>query len=261
MADYSDRLKNIVRQIPFYSFLRKKHREYVIKLHKLLGKEIFHFLHIGKTAGTSIKYAFNQTKLYTNKNLVFVLHHHGFRLPDVPEDERVFFIVRDPIDRYVSGFYSRYRKGQPRIYNPWNNEEAEVFGEFKTPNEMAKALSSSNLELAELAKKGFNNIGHVNTSYWDWFLDEQYLEKRLNSIGYVAEIRNLDESFESFKSKYGIGDSVSLPTSQVKKHANPDGFDKSLEPEAEKNLKDYYSREYDFLNYLYKKGLIGKKYS
>lgn len=101
--------------------------KFLIEWHKINGKEIVHFMHIGKTGGTAIKNSLKNKKLTILKNFVIVHEGHGFRLKNLPRDHTLFFFVRDPLDRYVSGFYSRYRMGMPTNYNPWKNGEEEAF--------------------------------------------------------------------------------------------------------------------------------------
>ncbi len=67
-----------------------------------------HFIHIGKTGGTAVKYAlqdYNATVLGCRYEII--LHNHNFKLKDIPIGEKFFFFVREPIDRFISGFYSR----------------------------------------------------------------------------------------------------------------------------------------------------------
>ncbi|WP_345005071.1 hypothetical protein [Snuella lapsa] len=95
-----------------------------------------HFIHIGKTGGTAIKYALEPYS-FTKKHQI-VLNKHNLGLMDVPKGEKVFFCVRGPILRFINAFYSRLRLGRPRYYAPWINEETVVFKNFETPNELAK---------------------------------------------------------------------------------------------------------------------------
>jgi len=85
-------------------------------IHKIQGKQLIHFLHIGKTGGSAIKYALTQYSV--SGRYAIYLHSHNFRLRDVPIGESVFFFLRDPISRFKSGFYSRQRQGQPRYFVP-----------------------------------------------------------------------------------------------------------------------------------------------
>ena len=56
--------------------------------------------------------------LTTEGSYEIVLHSHDCELRQIPSGDKVFFTVRDPIDRFVSGFNSRKRRGQPLFDNP-----------------------------------------------------------------------------------------------------------------------------------------------
>ena len=104
-----------IRKIPYGI----KGREKAVRvIHKLQGQQVVHFLHIGKTGGTAVKYALKRNLV--NKEYMIYLHGHEFKLRDVQKGAKAFFFLRDPVDRFVSGFYSRRRQGQPRIFSPWS---------------------------------------------------------------------------------------------------------------------------------------------
>ena len=68
-------------------------------------------------------------------------HDHRFRLINVENGDKAVIPLRDPISRFVSGFYSRLRKGEPRYYREWREEERTAFEWFSTPRELADALA------------------------------------------------------------------------------------------------------------------------
>ena len=82
----------------------------------LYGKQGVHFLHIRKTGGTAVKHAL-KSHLRTRRYLIF-LHKHNVKLKDVPVGDKVFFFLRDPVSRFVSGFYSKQRRGRPSLFLP-----------------------------------------------------------------------------------------------------------------------------------------------
>ena len=90
-----------------------------------------------------------------------VLHPHRTTLPNIPEGERAFFFLRDPIARFVSAFNSRLREGRPRYHYPWRDEEKVAFSIFKTPNELATALSAADSFLRKQAEAAMHGIGQV----------------------------------------------------------------------------------------------------
>ena len=60
-------------------------------IYGIQGKQLVHFIHIGKTGGTAIKYANKPQQV--NSHYKIYLHSHNFRLRDVPTGEKVVFII------------------------------------------------------------------------------------------------------------------------------------------------------------------------
>lgn len=209
------------------------------------GKKPVHFLHIGKTGGSAIKFALG--KYPVDGQYALHLHKHGVRLSDIPQGDQIIFAVRDPLSRFVSGFYSRQRQGQPRIYSSWSPAEKKAFEYFSTPNQLAVALSSENPEEKEMALMAMRRIGHVNSSYWDWFKDEDYFRSRLKDIFFVGFQERLTEDFEILKRKLGMPENAKLPNDEVSAHKNPDGLDRKLTNEAVENLTRWYRDDYKFI--------------
>ena len=111
------------------------------RIYRARRKRVLHFLHVRKTGGTAIKYALKPC-LVTSGHYI-VLHGHRFTLREVPKGDQAIFCLRNPISRFVSGFYSRLRQGQPRNLVPWTPDEKASFSRFDTPNRLALALSST----------------------------------------------------------------------------------------------------------------------
>ena len=109
-----------------------------------------HFLHIGKTGGTAFKYAVATARRQNSRHGGFTLHlhPHSVKLRDIPNGDQFLFFIRDPVSKFVSGFVSRQRQGQPRHFVPWRPNEKEAFGRFSTPNQLALALNSQDSEEA-----------------------------------------------------------------------------------------------------------------
>lgn len=213
---------------------------------KFNSKPKSYFIHVGKTGGSAIVFALKgHTKAHVY-NLKF--NGHKTKLTDIPVGEKLFFCVRDPIDRFVSGFYSRQRQGRPKYNSPWRKEEKIAFETFKTPNELALALSSDNESYKSQAEFAMNSIAHVKNSYWDWFINETCLKKRIPDILFVCHQNNLKEDFITLKNILGIPDQVELPgKSSVAAHANPEGLDRTMTDKAKLNLKSWYAADYSFL--------------
>lgn len=218
---------------------------------RVRGKKIVHFLHIGKTGGSSIKYALGGGRTYSTKDYLIILHKHWFKMDGVLPGEKLFFFVRDPITRFVSGFYSRKRKGMPKTYDEWSESEKRAFNKFTNANSLAESISTRE------GVKAMNSIAHVRDSYWDWFKSKEYFLSRVDDILFVGSQENLNQDFEKLKKVLGLPASLELPQDKVNMHKNPDpDTDKRLSLQANRNLREWYSRDYDFLQLLKDEELI-----
>ena len=215
-------------------------------LHKVSGKPCVHFLHLGKTGGSAVKYAIENCANPHVRYAVY-LHPHEITLRDVPEGEKFFFFLRDPVSRFVSGFYSRQRQGRPRYFLPWTPDEKIAFERFSSPNELAAALSSGGGEKKAAAEAAMRSILHVKDSYWSWFESEQYFSSRLPDLFFVGFQERLADDFAIVKSRLGLP-AVSLPVDEVHAHRNPAGLDKRLEERAMANLADWYAADFRFVD-------------
>ena len=231
--------------------VRKKLEEY---FDIILAIEKVHFLHIGKTGGSAIKFALKGHQ--RTKNYVIHLHEHHFRLDNIPKGEKLFFGVRDPVDRFISAFYSRKREGKPRYAALWSEEEKEAFNRFETPNELALALSVKDDIVKSEAIRAMRSIAHVKDSYWDWFVSETYFLERMSDVLFVCEQENLENDFKRLKDILSLPKHIELPKDSYQAHANPKDIDKKLESQAVINLKRWYSKDYEFLELLKKSDLI-----
>jgi hypothetical protein len=210
---------------------------------RIRGRRTAHFLHIGKTAGTALKRALRDAP--APRSYRVVVHTHGVHMVDIPRGDKFFFIVRDPVDRFVSGFHSRLRQGAPRFHVPWTPAEARAFSEFSTPAELGSALAGSGKERAA-AELAMRSIEHVRTSYWDWFGSADALRRRERDVLWIGFVEGLDGQMPELASQLGL-DSLELPSDDVAAHRSTDGSDRSLPPEARDALTVWYRPDYEFL--------------
>ena len=200
---------------------------------------MIHFLHIGKTGGTALKHALEKTA-----RRQVTVHPHQVKLPNIPAGEQVFFFLRDPISRFVSGFISRQRQGRPRYSVPWNESETAAFTRFATPNALAEALSADDRAERIAAEEAMAGIGHVRDSYWDWFISPEYLRSRRGDILFIGQQEHLGDDARVLSSLLKCGRLV-LPDDDVAAHRNPEKADKSLSERAVANLLQRLAPEFD----------------
>ena len=205
-----------------------------------------HFLHIGKTGGNALKAAIRPV----SGEFGLVLHNHKTRLHDVPEGARAVFFVRDPAARFVSAFNSRLRMGRPLKNAPWNEAEKRAFDIFRTPTELAEAISSPDGVLASKAADAMHGIRHVNAPLGRWLDSVAYLAQRRNSILHVGHQETLSGDFEAIKVKLGLPGALILSDDPLVAHHTPDSFVTHLSPLARRNLACWYRADYEIMRYL-----------
>jgi hypothetical protein len=198
-------------------------------------------LHIGKTGGTALKHVLLESQEASPYQLLFRGHH--VTLAEVPRGERFMFLIRDPLTRFVSAFNGRLREDRPRYHYPWREEERIAFAVFKTPDQLAVALSSSDAEERDQAERAMRGIGHVNTPYTFWFADESALRARLPDLFFIGSQERLDEDFELLKRRLGLPDELRLPGDETAAHKTPAGFEDHLSERARANLERWYERD------------------
>jgi len=218
--------------------------------YRLLRKKRIHFLHIGKTGGTAVKEALKHFQKY--KDTRIWLHNHKVTLVDIPQGDKVIFFIRDPISRFVSGFYSRKRQGRPRYNAPWTPEEKEAFQNFRTPNELAKSIFSPDQAVRKKAIHAMRGIYHVNTFLKDWLISKDYILRRKKDILFIGCQESLDKDFELLKKLLGLPRDIELPKDPMKAHKNPPNIDKSLDKDAIENLRKWYAHDYELYDFLLK---------
>jgi hypothetical protein len=201
-----------------------------------------HFLHIRKTGGMALKAALAPVAAERGLRLA----EHGTTLAKIRAGERVVFVVRDPVARFVSGFNSRLRMGRPLYNRPWNEAEAEAFAAFKTPDELAQALHFR----APAALKAMSAIRHVNQLLSDWLVSEAYLRERLSDIAWVGRTETLAADLEEIKRRLDLPRSIRLPEDEVSSHRTPKGMETALSPAGRAAIERWYEADLRMLAFL-----------
>lgn len=219
------------------------------KLAGFLGYQVIHFLHIGKTGGSAVKAAIKDSgfvflrKFLVKGNYLFILHKHDFTLSMVSKKEYVFFCLRDPIERFVSGFNSRKRRleGSPKVSG--HVEEKVGFHNFKRANDLAEALYHEDSQISKAAITAMNHILHVKDSVLYWLeSQEQFQCKRANILAVLRQ-KYLESDFLALQHELGISFNR-LPTNPVKAHKAPLDSDVFLSDKAKQNLENWYAKDY-----------------
>ena len=237
---------NPLKKHMFYKF-EKDSEQKIIDVN--VNNSPVHFLHINKTGGSAISQTLIPlTPKYTN------LHFHGHEVnfKSIPKGEFIYFGIRDPITKYISGFYTRQRKGFPRNNSDWSLGEKIAFRWFKTPEHLAVSLYDKSIFEKMKARFAINMIYHTKKKYKDWLNSIDYLKSREDDLIFVLRQENLTQDFNKLLKMLNIKDNIKLPTDNIGMHKNPSHLSYKLSKKSEKNLKKWYKKDYEFLSMINK---------
>ena len=205
----------------------------------------FGLLHISKTGITALRDVLSRQAERSPPGSVKYLPHEVDILNfcrNYPDLKCIFFI-RDPLSRFVSGFYSRQRQGRPRYNSPWKPEEAEAFKNFSSPNILAESLKSEDKKRAKAAYDAMLSISHIKNNYQSWLHSVECLETHNDRIAYIGQQETLNEDLERLRPLLGIDEDLLLPSDNIQAHRNPRGLDYQLSKLAIENLTEWYEED------------------
>ncbi|MDR9498547.1 MAG: sulfotransferase family 2 domain-containing protein [Hydrogenovibrio sp.] len=205
----------------------------------LKTKPSVHFLHIGKNAGTAITHMLSEINSDPSVALHFERHAHDVVLSDLDANAAYFFSIRNPIERFLSGFYSRKRKGQPRIYNEWDIYEEKAFHAFPDANDLAESLFQEG-KLGQLAIEAMTGIKHVNTMQYHWLGPLQWVFEQRPPVMILRQ-NFLHDDLALLLNRLEVKKTFILPKEPVKTHENNYSGVPGLTEKAQANLKKWYA--------------------
>jgi hypothetical protein len=201
---------------------------------EMFNNKNYHFIHIPKNAGTSIR------ELLTDSDIPIEYIDHNY--PLIMQNEVV--VLRDPIDRFISGYY--YSK------NRWNERFSE---KYKTPNELAEALYSDDEEAWNYIgntktiinnRNNVDNIDSVHTingkiSKYTWVFCPQKFW--INNPKYILRFSHLNDDFNKCLQDLGYNKKFVISKKNTTTHKN-----KELSEDALKFLHKFYKKDFELFN-------------
>jgi Sulfotransferase family len=174
-------------------------------------------------------------------------HDHRFRFADVDADHKAVIPLRDPVARFLSGFYSRLRKGAPRHLVEWTDEERRSFESFPTPQALADALAQPSGRLREQAELAMRSIGHLKYPMTHWTGTPDYVAANIDRVLYVARQETLDEDWEALKEILDLPRDQQLPTDAVTAHRTDYAGSRDISADGIRALRAWYADDYELL--------------
>jgi hypothetical protein len=202
-----------------------------------------HFLHIGKNAGNEICRYLGQLNQVQDA-IEFVAQPHDVYLIHLPEPNEYLFSIRDPIARFRSGFYSRKRKGQPKLYSEWTAYDALAFRDFEHASDLAEALFAEG-EAGCRAFAAMKSIRHTSQNQTDWFYCCGHFLSIRPPLAIIRQEKFSQDIF-ALQRKLGIGAPAMLPSDDVASHVNDYRGLPELSNKAIENLRRWYAQDFEF---------------
>lgn len=234
-----------MKHSPFLQEQKSKNIALIDSSESTMGK--IHFLHIPKTGGTAFKNAIIDKKY-------IVLNGHGVTFQDIVEtpSTQCIFFVRDIVPRFISGFNSRLRMGRPYTNAKWDEGEMVAFKRFKTPNELAEALSSPTIEIRRSAECAMANIWHTRFPLHFWLHSVEYLEQHKAKILFICRQDRLTSDFQYLAKLLGLSAENRLPLDEKTSHKTPKGFNTDISEKGKSNIIRWYQEDIAILDWCYK---------
>jgi hypothetical protein len=209
-------------------------------------------LHVGKCGGTAIRHAIREARAAAGGRLdspwgpIWARQGHRYKLSDVPEGDKAVFVLRDPATRFVSGFYSRLRKGRPRHFREWSDEERRAFDWFTTPEALAEALAARGEE-RKRAEFAMRTIRQVRRPMTQWTGSPEYLLANLDKVLYIARQETLDDDWANIKELLGLPPTLTLPQDEVGAHRTVYPREQRIGERGLAALRDWFEDDYRLL--------------
>ncbi|WP_018260561.1 sulfotransferase family 2 domain-containing protein [Methylobacterium sp. WSM2598] len=203
-------------------------------------------LHIGETGGTALRAVVDAHKARHPSAAIEVFPHHvtlAHLRRDHPESGIVFF-VREPVRRFVSGFNSRLRRGQPRYNVPWSPDEELAFTRFPDASALGEALGADDPGRRDDAARTMRSIAHARRDLTHYLGSVEALDAARDRILLIGSQETFDCDVAKLKVLLRIDDDIHPLQDDVAAHRNPAALPRDLTPAAEHNLKIWYSNDY-----------------
>jgi hypothetical protein len=194
----------------------------------------FGFLHIPKTGGTSL-ISFGQ-QLVDKGHPFPVSFGHSWRIHEIRSyfpKIKLTLMLRDPLERMVSGYNSRLRQGRPSYNSMWTPAEAAVMAMLPSSRHLLDAMLSEDQFSISAVAYARKKVSHLRWNYCFYFKNPEFVRKNASLFQLVGHMRN----FGQFVNR--MAELCETPDALVRElyHKMHDS------PEKSSSVLDHYSQE------------------
>lgn len=195
----------------------------------------FLYIHIQKTAGTSIQHRLMKLP---SSHIIYNSHTRIKDIEFTPELANcfIFAFVRNPWDRLVSWYNMSIQKGPVNAFHKYTLENSKNFSEFLNCTDIIDDYLDNTNHLIQYKKSiAFNQIDYISDKSGKIMAD------------YIGRFENLNEDFKIISDIIGIKN-VTLPHLNTRIH--PDYREYYSAADAEKVFK-MYKKDIEYFNYTF----------
>ncbi len=210
------------------------------------------FLHIGKTGGTGIRSFLAAMRDEKKPHPLYLPHAWSYDRIQSLKNITLHMIIRDPLERTVSGFNSRLRQGRPQYSGKWSTAEAIAYTWFESAEALLQAVLSEREIDRSRVNFAFGAVNHLKRGYAFHFGGQLKVKKMQSQIGIIEPLEKTNRFLERLSARYNI-DPEFIQSHYELKHVGACSSAKVLEQFSKselKTLRNYLSREYNVYNWL-----------
>ena len=235
------KILKVMTGVKIFFFLKKFYFTFFKSKFKL-DNNIIYFLHIGKTGGTLLKSIFaNQENNQNNFRIIGL--KEIMKLYHLNPKQKYIFSIRNPIDRYMSGFMSRKNKSD--LYSKeYYSIESFGFFLYQNLNTLAEELYSKNLIKFLKARIAIRCIPIINENIFSWF---SVIDLKKRPPLFIFETSNIEQDWKNFCSIFNFNKNDIIKYSHMRNKTI--GKKTKLSNLALNNIKKYYKKDFEIYEY------------
>ncbi|CAN5691256.1 hypothetical protein BH23PSE1_BH23PSE1_01600 [soil metagenome] len=226
---------------------RKKHKKIKERLAAGYSQKLG-FLHIPKTGGSSLG---TLGRALVRRGHRFPCHFpHPWRAREILEAfpaMQLVLVLRDPLERAISGFNSRLRQGRPTYDNLWSGAEAAAFAHFPSARAFLEALASEgNEHKRSAAAYAMRKISHLRWNYSYYFRDADFVRQNAGRFALIGDIARMDAFVRAAADLAGAppDEAAALYARRHEAAVRPSRLLDAFEPDALERIRAHFAKDY-----------------